>query len=124
MYCVVYLNEPNFLIRGCKVTLYDFQSMSQSDTNFSAKSSILQTSEIFTIVYTNAIDDVILDLQTKAVKMNKHGSFFVNSSDNPRGYYYEAFAYGFFLGSFDFKSDADEAVYSEYVKTEIKAGRW
>lgn len=45
--------------------------MSQSDTNFSAKSSILQTSEIFTIVYTNAIDSVILDLQTKAVKMFK-----------------------------------------------------
>ena len=43
--------------------------MSQSDTNFSAKSSILQTSEIFTIVYTNAIDGDILDLQTKAVKM-------------------------------------------------------
>ena len=31
---------------------------------------MLQTSEIFTIVYTNAIDSVILDLQTKAVKMN------------------------------------------------------
>lgn len=31
----------------------------------------MQTSEIFTIVYTNAIDSVILDLQTKAVKMIK-----------------------------------------------------
>lgn len=29
----------------------------------------MQTSEIITIVYTNAIDSVILDLQTKAVKM-------------------------------------------------------
>lgn len=29
----------------------------------------MQTSEIFTIVYTNAIDGVILDLQTKAVNM-------------------------------------------------------
>lgn len=66
----MYLNEPNFLIRGCRVRLYSCQVMSQSDTNLSAKSSILQTSEIFTIVYTNAIDSVILDLQTKAVKMN------------------------------------------------------
>ena len=32
----------------------------------------MQTSEIFTIVYTNAIDSVILDLQTKAVKMNEN----------------------------------------------------
>lgn len=31
----------------------------------------MQTSEIFTIVYTNAIDSVILDLQTKAVKMKR-----------------------------------------------------
>lgn len=54
--------------------------MSQSDTNFSAKSSILQTSEIFTIVYTNAIDGVILDLQTKAVKMKMKRTYQVQAN--------------------------------------------
>ena len=32
----------------------------------------MQTSEIFTIVYTNAIDSVILDLQTKDIKMKTY----------------------------------------------------
>lgn len=67
---------------------------------------------------------ITTNLLTGGVNMKKHGSFLVNSSDNPRGYYYEAFAYGIFLGCFDFKSDADDAVYSEYMKTEIKSGRW
>lgn len=52
------------MLKSCQV-------MSQSDTNFSAKSNLIKLIVIITIVYTYVICCVILILQTKAVKMKR-----------------------------------------------------
>lgn len=36
----------------------------------------------------------------------KHGVFFIQCDDNPRGYYWDAWYLGKFLGSFDYQDDA------------------
>ena len=44
----------------------------------------------------------------------KHGVFIVSCFDNPRGYYWDAWYLGKFLGSFDYQSDAKEAFNKGY----------
>lgn len=46
----------------------------------------------------------------------KHGVFLVNCFDHPRGYYYEVFVRGRFIGSFDYGSDAED----EFSRLEMK----
>ena len=48
--------------------------------------------------------------------MKKTGVFFVSCSDTPRGYYYDAFYNGTWLGSFDYHFDALNEVSNEERK--------
>lgn len=45
---------------------------------------------------------------------SKHGVFIVTCFDNPRGYYWDVFYFGKWLGSFDYQSDAKEAFNKGY----------
>ena len=38
--------------------------------------------------------------------MDKHGIFLINCFDHPRGYYYELFFLGKYIGYYDYYSDA------------------
>lgn len=40
--------------------------------------------------------------------MKKHGVFMVECFDHPRGYYYDVFCHGKWLGSYDYHSDASD----------------
>jgi len=48
------------------------------------------------------------------MRSKKHGVFIVNCFDNPRGYYWDVFYFGKWLGSFDYQSDAKEAFNKGY----------
>jgi len=46
----------------------------------------------------------------------KHGVFLIQCDDNPRGYVWEAWYFGKFLGSYDYNGDAHQAFNSEYER--------